>query len=156
MVEQRQSAWEWILCRMKPFLFQQWVACAVMAALVCNLAAPLAFCKCEGCPCEDTITRFLPTIATTCVKCCCTPPETETSCRQCGYVQVGEALPPAVLPVNETDFSRVWDMVSESLDKTLPHVGFDDALGLSSRLDKLRTLSPLHVPLHVLLCVFLN
>ena len=142
--------------------FRQLVACVVMVAMCCNTAAPMGICWCEGCHCEMDISRFLPGSATVGEKCCCTPPETqpddgccglpETPCTcPCGDAQKSKTpVPAAVLPGKMPNLTPAWSVVS-----VFP-IGFADAPKVSSYVDHFRTSLPLHVPLHVLLCVFLN
>jgi len=137
-----------------------------MVAMLFNVAAPLGFCWCEGCSCGNHISRFLPVSAVkegavTEEKCCCTPseppeetccglPETPCQC-PCGDIQQDDATAPkGALLVEKPTVAPVRHIVS-----VLP-ADFADVSGTLSRLDKHRILLPSHVPLHVLLCVFLN
>jgi|GEM_PF-1881291 len=149
---------------MKPFLFRQWVAGAVMAALLFNVAAPLVLCRCDGCSCGCNPSWSLPDFAAAveAERFCCSPPvpvssqggcgSPEMPCQcQCGNYQAGESIvPKAVLPIQRPDSKPAWDLVS-----VLP-ADFACTSEVFSRFDDRRVLLPPHVPLHVLLCVFLN
>ena len=149
---------------MKSLAFRQWVACVTTVAVLFSTTAPLGFCWCEGCHCENHISRLLPNLAVKDEKCCCIPPEPlpeekENCCGLpempcscgCGDFQKNEAVvPKAVLPIKKPKVSPSWNNVS-ICPANLVYV-----LGIFSVLSNYRTLPPPHVPLHVLLCVFLN
>lgn len=148
--------------------FRQWVACITMGAMLLGTLAPPVICQCEGCGCSDNAAQYdnatpccqvdTPCCqvesAAVCKSCCCKPPEKSESSKspcscQCCDTQKSEAVrSKAVLPVQKPGFSPL-------LDIALP-------AGLASDSDVLsyivyrRALPPPHVPLHVLLCVFLN
>jgi len=151
---------------MKPLSFRQWVACVTMVAVLFGTTAPFGFCLCKDCHCEHSISRLLPDFSfsdpvVADVKCCCTPSEplpedeccgssgTPCSCA-CGDTQNDEAVIPAVLSVKPPKINPLWSIVS-----VLP-VGFASVSGLASLCGNHRAMPPPHVPLHVLLCVFLN
>ena len=155
------------LYRMKPFSFRQWIACAVMVAMLLNMAAPLSLyccgeCRCEGCPRELSILRFMSGSVIESEKSCCASPlssaekgycgSPEEPCNcQCGNYQENDIIvPKAVLLVKRTDIKPSWDSLS-----VLP-IGFTNTLDVFSRFDACRTLLPSHVALHILLCVLLN
>ena len=146
---------------MRPLSFRQWVACTVIVAMLFNTAAPLGICWCEGCQCENNISRYLSKSKPVEEKCCCTPsvpqpddgccglPETPCPC-PCGDIQNDAAIPAAILPDKLPNLTPTWNGMS------VAPIGFSSVSTVSSNVDRLRTLLPLHVPLHVLLCVFLN
>ena len=133
---------------MSLFSFRRWIACTVMVAMFCNTVAPLRICWCEECNCERNISLFSPSVSVD-EKCCGTTPETPSSC-PCGDVQENNTIPAAVLPVKMPNMTPAWSVVS-----AFP-IGFTDAPKALSCWGHLRSLLPLHVPLHVWLCVFLN
>jgi len=163
---------------MKPYSFRQWVVGGVILALLCNIATPLAVCRCEGCHCKKGGTQkeehpqkcTSSSLSKPSQPSCtdeedhdpCTPPEpsaikgccglSEMPCFcQCCNVQANDVFTPkAALLVKRPDVTPSWDFVS-----VLP-VGFANASEAFSRSVHCRTLLPPHVPLHVLLCVFLN
>ena len=142
---------------MRPSLFRQWVACVTMVAVLFSAVVPLGVCRCEDCHCEKSISRFLLDRATEHETCCCIPPE-EKCCKLpvpclcvCCNTQNDDAIDPkAVLPVKKPKVGLSWDNVS-----VFP-VDLANVSGISSLLGTPRALPPPHVPLHVLLCVFLN
>jgi hypothetical protein len=133
-----------------------------MIAMLFNVAVPLGICRCEGCHCENSLSRFFPDPATTGEKCCCASPETvqteehcslpETPCScQCGSVQQDDATAPvAVLSVKVPNGSSLWDSISAT------HTDFIHVPKTSFSTNGLRTFFSSPVPLYVLLCVFLN
>jgi len=147
---------------MRPFSYRQWVACAVMIAMLFSMAAPFSLCLCAECPCEHRVSRFMPGSAIATEKSCCSspiaqpekgccgPPKMPCQC-QCGDNQDNDAIVhKAALLLKRPNISPSWDVVS------VLHAGFADASGTFSRLDNRRIFLPPHVSLHVLLCVFLN
>jgi len=142
--------------------FQQWVACVTMIAVLFGTATPLGFCRCVGCHCESSISRLFPDFAVENAKCCCIPPEPlpdEECCGQpkmpcpcsCCNIQADDAdAPVPALLVKQPNVNPSWNIVSVVL------VGYANALGAFSPLGNHRAMPPPHVPLHVLLCVFLN
>ena len=147
---------------MKLISFRQWVACVIVVALLFNVAAPLGLCLCEGCYCEISIKRFLPLSAFTDEKYCCAPPESVSEygccgsaknpcpCR-CGDIQTDNTTAPAaVLSGKMPHLSPAGNLVA-----ALPGSFIYTPKGFLPTGDP-RTLLPPHVPLHVLLCVFLN
>jgi len=146
----------------RPFSFRQWVACGMMVAVLSNTAAPLGLCLCVGCHCENSISRLLPCAVVAEEDCCCTPPQTlpeegccgspETPCScSCGDTQNDNAVVPTmVLPAKQMKIVPSWSVVS-----VLP-AGFTGVSRAFSLLGNRWALPPPHVPLHILLCVFLN
>ena len=141
--------------------FRQWVACVAIVAVLCNMAVPFGFCWCEGCRCENHISRLFTHSTVEDKKCCCPPteplpeenccgsPKTPCSCG-CDDVQKEEAVvPKAVLPIKTPKIIPSWNIVSV-LSVDFPNVSRAFLLGNH------QVLLPPHVPLHVLLCVFLN
>ena len=159
-----------IILSMKLRSFRQWVACVTMVAVLFGTTAPFGFCMCEDCHCKRSISRLLPNVASsdaassdTAVadgKCCCIPPEPlpkgccgllEEPCScACGDTQHDVAVIPAILPVKPPKITPPWSTIS-----FMP-VGHTNVSGLLFRYGNLRAMLPSHVPLHVLLCVFLN
>lgn len=153
-----------IIPSVKPFSFRQWVACVTMVAVLFGTMTPFGFCLCEGCHCENSISRLLPSLALSDTaaasgRCCCTPPEplpegccgspTPCSC-SCGDTQDDVAVSPAVLPAKQPKIVPSWNIVS-----VIP-VDFARVFGQLSLSCDHRAMPLPHVPLHVLLCVFLN
>ena len=148
------------------FSFRQCVALAVVVAMLFNVAVPFGVCRCEGCHCPSksghgNVSRFLHH-CTTDNKCRCIPPEPSPDdeccglakmpcpCRCCDVQNSNEATHKAVLPLKRLDITPPWETVS------VASVGFVNVKEIPSHVDNRRALLPLHVPLHVLLCVFLN
>ena len=151
---------------MKGFAFRQWVAFAVMIAMLFNVAVPLGLCRCEGCHCPSksgqvNFSRILH-CTTADDKCRCIPPEPlpddeccgsanmPCPCKCCDIQNSNEATPKAVLPLKRSEITPSWETIS------VISVGFVNVKEVPSHFDNHRALLPLHVPLHVLLCVFLN
>jgi len=146
---------------------RRWIAWVVMAAMLLNTAALGEFCLCKGCSCARSISRLLPIPAVAvkkCAvkKCCCSSPESVPSDNCCGSPQApcpckcGDvhtdkvtALT-AVLSDKMPNMRPAWNLIS-----VLP-VNVADVPKRIFSIDDPRTLLPPHVPLHVLLCVFLN
>ena len=152
---------------MKPFTFRQWIACAVMIALLFNMAIPRVICRCDGCHCENSLSRLMPDFAVvTNKKCCCTPqeplsaesllgngccglPKLPCPCLCCDIQKNNTPVPLTVLLVKKPAINPLWNIVSV-IPIDVAHVS------VPSHLNHCRTLLPAHVPLHILLCVFLN
>ena len=131
---------------MSSISLRQWVACGLMLAMLFSIAAPLALCRCANSCCGETSTPVQNTE-------CCGPSETLCQCVCCNYREQQTSEPitlEAVLPVKRPDVKPSWDASS-----VLP-VGFAPATNFCLRLNNHRLLPFPHVPLHVLLCVFLN
>ena len=146
--------------QMKRLSFRQWIAYTVVVAMFFNMAAPLGICWCDGCSCDKNFSKFLPDWASANEKCCCTSlepqsddkccgsPETPCSC-PCGDILKNNTTIPAVLPDKLPHWNPMWNVVA-----VLPSVSVDNVSKVPSYRDRPRTL--FHVPLHILLCVFLN
>jgi hypothetical protein len=80
---------------------------------------------------------------------CCRSPETRCPCG-CGDVLEYDPKPMAVLLRTMPNLTSDWSIVS------ICPVGFDTASRVPTFLESTRTSFFFHVPLHVLLCVFLN
>jgi len=150
---------------MKLILSRQWVACITIVAVLFSSAAPLGFCRCVGCHCENSISRLLPDLAVADRKCCCIPPELLPAEECCGLpkipcpclccnIQKSDTVIPAILPAKQPIVNPSWNTVSR-LPVDFAN-GSAHALGLSPSIGNYQVLSPPHVPLHVLLCIFRN
>ena len=157
-----------VFCKviMKSFSFRQWVACVVMTTVLFSTVAPLGICHCEGCGCANNVARFQTDFVTADKTdgCCCKPTQktlspnkkggcdsqnTPCSC-SCGDAQKSTAiLSKAVFSLKRPDINPLWDVGFVSADL----VSLSGTLGY---FNNPRMLSSPHVPLHVLLCVFLN
>ena len=147
---------------MKPFSLRQWVACAVMATMLFNMVTPFTICRCVDCSCEHNTSSPISKSAIETKMSCCAPPvllANERCCRspevpcdcQCSNYQANESVVPTAVPsVKRPEIKPHWDFVS-----TLPD-SVHYASEAFARLEKCRTTLTSHVPLHVLLCVFLN
>ena len=147
---------------MEAFSFRQWVACVAMVAVIFSTAAPLGVCLCEGCNCKNNISRLLTHSAVAEKKCCCTSPEpmpedgccgssgVPCSCTCDGTKNDVAFVPATVLPAKQSKVSPFLNVVSAI------SVVSSDALRGSPIWGSHRAIPPPHVPLHVLLCVFLN
>ena len=151
---------------MRSVSFRQLVACITMVAVLFSSVAPFGFCQCVGCHCESSVSRLLPNFPLPDFKvaggkCCCTLPESLPDEECCGLPQIpcpclccdiqkSDRVIPAVLPAKQPNVAPSWHTVS-----VLP-VDFASVSGLSSHFGNHRVLPPPPVPLHVLLCVFLN
>ena len=147
---------------MRPFSFRQWVACAVMAAMLFNMAAPFVFCRCDECDCGHDVSRSISSFAIEADKpChdspvsftkkeCCGSSEMPCNC-QCSDHQTNEPLDSkVVLSVQRPDVKPAWNIAS-----VLPGSVYNASESFA-RFENYRTALPSRVPLHVLLCVFLN
>ena len=142
---------------MNIFPFQKWIACVVMVAMLFNMAAPVAVCKCEGCYCPKSIARIFSEPSVEDKKCGCLPideenftSETSCPCRCCGIQDNETASSPAILPTKQTN-PNLSGVIASTLS-----TNFVNNSGLPFRAGDCRTLFQPHVPIHVLLCVFLN
>ena len=146
------------------FSFRQWAACVTTVAMLFSAAVPFGFCICDGCLCENSFWHLIPgfTPSNAVVaneKCCCTPPEplsneccglqkAPCSC-SCGNAQ-NDAIVPAVPTFKLPNAVPAWRIVS------VISVDFANVSGMFSLCGNHQAMPPSHVPLHVLLCVFLN
>jgi len=156
-----------IIAPVKSLSFRQWVACVTMVAVLFSAAAPLGLCRCEGCHCENHISRLLPdfafpNLAVADGDCCCISPEPIPDEDCCGLPSIpcpclccdigkNDTVAPAILPVKQPKIGLSWDIVSALPVSFTPPVS-----GVSSLSGNHRVLPSPHVPLHILLCVFLN
>ena len=146
---------------MRSLVFQQWTAYLVVVAMLFGMAAPVAVCRCVDCNCPKSKAWFMPKSATDSTgtgntKCNCLP-VTEDRCTseipcpcQCCDIQHDDKIASEAVLTERVHFNPSQDIVS-----VLP-VGFASVSGLPFRSDSPRILLSPHVPLHVLLCVFLN
>jgi len=149
------------------FSFHRRVASLVIAAVLFHTVAPLGVCWCEGCYCENSITQFLPDSESvpSCCECqkaklpeeppvdkCCTCGQSESTCF-CGNNQKDIAtVPGTVSPVKKLNPGSFPKSALVSVSPFDP----SDALCSASFLVAQQALLRPHVPLHVMLCVFLN
>jgi len=143
--------------------FRQQVAYVTMVAVLFSTAAPMGICRCVGCHCEKNISLPLPDFAfldfaVNDGSCCCVPPkllpveeccglpEMPCPCSCCNIQQNDTVAPAAILSVKQPNFGPSW---------VLP-AGPNRVSEQASLPDKRWALLPPHVPLYVLLCVFLN
>ena len=143
--------------KVKPLTFRQWATCVTIGAMLSAVVMPPGICWCAECGCAVSVTQSQATPAVADVRYCCKPPpplpcseKPDSPCPcQCSDTQKGDTiLPETVLPVKKTNARPVWDSVH--------FAGFADVSGVSSSVASCIALPIPHVPLHVLLCVFLN
>lgn len=147
---------------MRLYSFRQWVASVVIVAMLFNVAAPLGICCCKDCYSQSNIWQFFRDPAVAEGKCCCTPskplsddddssgsPEKPCPCGCCEIQQDDATVPKGAWLVEEPNVSPAWHIVP-----VLP-LNFADASARLFRLDR-RWVLPPPIPLHILLCVFLN
>lgn len=143
---------------MKRCTFRQWIVYVMMNAMLFSMVAPNV-CGCEDCPCITGTTQTSTDPPAGSKKCCCTPPDTgshgkscsespQTPCPCCDNQKDHGIVPEAVSFIDKPDFEPLWgDVPSLSIGSTnvnlFPFGGH-------------RVLLSPHVPLHVLLCAFLN
>ena len=160
---------DFVQSHVKPFLFRQWIACVVMTTVLFGPVVPQGVCQCAGCVCGNSSAQ--PVLANNKNGCC---KSTEKSKRldrgaclenwgcwgsptmpfachcfcscSCNGIQQNEEK--GVLPIQRPDIPLLWDAVLVSSVIFVP-VSW-------GCLENHRIFSPPHVPLHVLLCVFLN
>ena len=154
---------------MKPLLHQHWTAYVVVVAMLFNVVTPASACQCVGCPFKGNADSSLPVKETFgnggCRSCCKTPavpPYEKPTNEPCGCGSPG--VPCRCHDVHKE--SAVMPDASSLGKKPSPNqswtflitisTGFTNASRVSSRLEHHRILMPPHVPLHVLLCTFLN
>ena len=159
----------WInVIKMKQYSFRQFVICAMIGAVFFSTVAPLHICLCEGCHCEHSFGYGFAKIKSDLPKPdseptgCCEKKNSENCCDNkhsqsksqclCVTVQKCDAIVPVTTSlVKELKFCPFWDVPVVSV------APFDQADTFwSSFLKERRGLLRPHVPLHVLLCVFLN
>ena len=141
----------------KPFMFRQWVACITIGAVLFGAYLPRGICQCEGRCCSDKNALFQAKSTVENKSCCCewnenseSKPDYSCPCQCCNF-QKSDVIPPkAVLPLQKPNFNSAWDA-----GIVLPF-GFADISGNVLLLAWHRVLPPPPVPLHVLLCIFLN
>ena len=153
------------LYRMKPSPFRQWIVCTVIIAVLFNTATPMGVCRCAGCPHNKKAQspENQVSVEKKCPKCCGAPPvagQNETStgryccgtpdntpCRCCSAPKDHAVRPAAGSLVKKPDFGSSWNVIAVNsvLTWEIPSCSYHP-----------RVLLPPHVPLHVLLCVFLN
>ena len=146
---------------MRRFAFRQWVACVTTLAMLLSMATPLGICRCVGCHCENSLAWFFLDFTVEDGKCsctsseplaeekCCELPGGPCSCLCCDGNNDDAVIPMAVLLVKQPNVAPSWDFV-----EILPVN--DAVVSRAFSLGNHRALPPPHVPLHVLLCVFLN
>ena len=145
-------------------LFRQWIACVVMTTVLLGPVVPQGVCLCEGCTCG---TNFL-VLAKNKGDCCCESLFDHETCSDnrgccgsqsmpfscpcscsCSDIRQSEAIEQkGILLLKRPDVPLLWDAVSVFSVSFVP-VSW-------GCLENPRILPPPHVPLHVLLCVFLN
>lgn len=149
---------------MNSSLLRKWITCFMMVAVLVNMATPVAMCECEGCACERNVAKFrksTPPAEEKSCSCCKTPTESpcdmpaerkccgssDTSCSCCDAAKDFAVAAQANLLVKKQDFDSLWSIAAVSLTprRDVPSCFYS-----------YRGLPPPHVPLHVLLCVFLN
>ena len=160
-------------------LFWKGVACLTMGAVLLGALTPQGICLCENCPCgqhdggKSTVWMPIhspkmdekhcckspetppqsrkPRCGSHCCRShCCGLPEKPCPCPCCNAQKCDAILPKAVALIQKPNFNPMGTIIS------IVPAGSVDILRVSSCLASCRALPPPHVPLHVLLCVFLN
>ena len=145
---------------MKQNSFRQWIICVIICPVFFCAGLPLSFCFCADCPCTDCpcansldfcFENHDCVISTlNLLHCCCMHQGTQCPCGN--FQQNTVTLPNKVSSTKKLNNSSSWKMGVVSV----PPFGQNDALGLASFPDARRSWLWLNVPLHVMLCVFLN
>ena len=143
--------------KIKPCLFRPWIVGVMVGTVLLNMVLPLGTCWCEDCHCKKPeVQTEQPGNGTCCADCkktegkkCCDRSLPETPCRCRDIPKIHATMPVTVTPIKKSDAIPPWFV------SAFP-VGSTPVLGLPSYRDSRRGLLPPHVPLYILLSVFLN
>jgi len=143
--------------KIKPSLFRPWITGVMIGAVLFNMALPLGTCWCEDCHCKNPEVQAEQSGSGSCCagcektdgKKCCDGELPEVPCRCRDIPKFHATMPTAITPIKKSEAMPIWFILP-------PLVGSPQVLGLPSYRDSRQGLLPPHVPLHILLCVFLN